>query len=59
MIAITNGQVHHRSLKIKIYMISFLETLFWINLCPAEKLIQAANIWLSCTKYVISAGLLW
>ena len=26
---------------------------------PGEKLIQAANIWLSCTKYAISAGLLW
>ena len=26
---------------------------------PGEKLIQAVNIWLSCTKYVISAGLLW
>ena len=26
---------------------------------PGEKLIQTANIWLSCTKYVISAGLLW
>ena len=26
---------------------------------PGEKLIQTANIWLSCTNYVISAGLLW
>ena len=26
---------------------------------PGEKLIQTVNIWLSCTKYVISAGLLW
>ena len=26
---------------------------------PGEKLIQIANIWLSCTNYVISAGLLW
>ena len=26
---------------------------------PGEKLIQTANIWLSCTKYAISAGLLW
>ena len=26
---------------------------------PGEKLIQTANIWLSCTKYVIFAGLLW
>ena len=26
---------------------------------PGEKLIQTANIWLSCTKYIISAGLLW
>ena len=26
---------------------------------PAEKLTQMANIWLSCTEYVISAGLLW
>ena len=26
---------------------------------PGEKLIQTANIWLSCTKYDISAGLLW
>ena len=26
---------------------------------PGEKLIQSANIWLSCTNYVISAGLLW
>ena len=26
---------------------------------PGEKLIQTANIWLSCTKYFISAGLLW
>ena len=25
----------------------FLETLFWINLCLSEKLIQTANIWLS------------
>ena len=24
-----------------------------------KKLIQTANIWLSCTKYVISAGLLY
>ena len=24
-----------------------------------EKLIQAAKIWLPCTKYVVSAGLLW
>ena len=24
---------------------------------PGEKLIQSANIWLSCTNYVISAGL--
>ena len=26
---------------------------------PGEKLIQTANIWLSCTKYAISAELLW
>ena len=26
---------------------------------PGEKLIRTANIWLSCTNYVISAGLLW
>ena len=26
---------------------------------PGEKLIQTGNIWLSCTEYVISAGLLW
>ena len=26
---------------------------------PGEKLIQSANIWLSCTNYAISAGLLW
>ena len=26
---------------------------------PGEKLIKTANIWLSCTNYVISAGLLW
>ena len=26
---------------------------------PGEKLIQTANTWLSCTKYAISAGLLW
>ena len=26
---------------------------------PQEKLIQTANIWLSCTECVISAGLLW
>ena len=26
---------------------------------PSEKLIQTANIQLSCTDYVISAGLLW
>ena len=26
---------------------------------PSEKLIQNANIWLYCTNYVISAGLLW
>ena len=26
---------------------------------PGEKLIQATYIWLFCTKYVISAGLLW
>ena len=26
---------------------------------PGEKLIQTANIWLSYTNYVISAGLLW
>ena len=26
---------------------------------PGEKLIQAAKIWLFCTKYDISAGLLW
>ena len=25
---------------------------------PGEKLIQTANIWLSCTNYVISEGLL-
>ena len=24
---------------------------------PGEKLIQTANIWLSCTNYVISVGL--
>ena len=35
-IAIENGKVYHWSLKIKIYMIYFLETLFWINLCPAK-----------------------
>ena len=28
------------------------------NCAPGEKLIQTANIWLSCTEYVISAGLL-
>ena len=32
--AIKNGQVHHWSLKIKPDL--FLETLFWINLCPAK-----------------------
>ena len=26
---------------------------------PGEKLIQTANIWLSCTNCVISEGLLW
>ena len=26
---------------------------------PGEKLIQTANIWLSCTNYAISAGLFW
>ena len=26
---------------------------------PGEKLIQSANIWLFCTNYVISEGLLW
>ena len=26
---------------------------------PGEKLIQTANIWLSCTNYDISSGLLW
>ena len=26
---------------------------------PGEKFIQTSNIWLSCTEYVISAGLLW
>ena len=26
---------------------------------PGEKLIQTANIWISCTNCVISAGLLW
>ena len=26
---------------------------------PSEKLIKPANIWLPCTEYVISAGLLW
>ena len=34
--AIKNSQVHHWSLKTKICMILFLETLFWINLCPAK-----------------------
>ena len=34
--AIKNSQVHHWSLKINIYMIYFLETLFRINLCPAK-----------------------
>ena len=41
----------------------FLESLFWINLCPPQIIIiiiiQTANIWLSSTEYVISAGLLW
>ena len=35
-IAIENGKVHHWSFKIRIYMNLFLETLFWINLCPAK-----------------------
>ena len=26
---------------------------------PGKKLIKTVNIWLSSTKYVISAGLLW
>ena len=26
---------------------------------PGGKLIHTANIWLPCTEYVISAGLLW
>ena len=26
---------------------------------PGKKLIQTANIWLSWTNYVISAGVLW
>ena len=26
---------------------------------PGKKLIQTANIWLSCTECVISSGLLW
>ena len=26
---------------------------------PSKKINQTANIWLSCTNYVISAGLLW
>ena len=47
--------VHHWSLKNQDLRNLFLETLFWINLCPAKKLIQTANIWLSCTDYVISA----
>ena len=26
---------------------------------PGEKLIQTANNWLPCTKYLVCAGLLW
>ena len=34
--AIKNSQVHHWSLKTKVLHDLFLETLFWINLCPAK-----------------------
>ena len=34
--AIKNGQVHHWSLKNQDLHDLFLETLFWINLCPAK-----------------------
>ena len=26
---------------------------------PSKKLIQTTNVWLSCTEYVISTGMLW
>ena len=55
---IKNGQVHHCSLKSRFtWFISRNTLLNWFM--PSEKLIPTANIWLSCTNYVISAGLLW
>ena len=54
---IENGKVHHWSLKTRFAWFISRNTL--LNLfMPGEKLIQTANIWLSCTEYVISAGLL-
>ena len=57
--ATRKSQIHQWSLEIKIKHALFIETLFRINLCSREKLIQTANIWLPGTKYVVSAVLLW
>ena len=47
--AIKNGQANHWNLKIKIYMIFVLETLFWINLYPEKKINSNFTNWFSCT----------
>ena len=55
---IKNGKVHHWSLKARFAWFISRNTL--LNLfMPSQKWIQTANIWLSNTQYVISAGLLW
>ena len=56
--AIKNDKVHQWSLKARFTWFTSKNTL--LNLfMPGEKLIQTANSWLSCTEYVIFAGLLW
>ena len=58
IVPLKNGQVHYWSLKARFTWFISRNTL--LNLfMPGEKLIQTANIWLFCTEYVISAGLLW
>ena len=52
---IKSGQVH--CLKYKIFMIHFQKHSSELIYEVGKKLIQTVNIWLSCTRSVISAGL--
>ena len=45
---------------LKIRFISFISRNTLLNqFMPGEKLIETANIWLSCCEYIISARQLW